>query len=69
MIKNWKIFLESNESDLDLIKEILSELEDDFNITLDYDIVRVHSNKVNLLEYKFSYGFIKLSILPTNWHS
>ena len=37
MIKNWKIFLESNESDLDLIKDIMTELEDEYGFIIDYD--------------------------------
>ena len=133
MIKNWETFLESEDPNIGLVRDILTELEDEFNINMKLrssekdhiyfsltinpyldnrksitllncvddlcrriqdmtgyeciyilsfkgklkengstdwvDIVRTHSNKVNLLKYKFSYGLIKLSILSTNWHS
>lgn len=34
-IMNWKLYLESNE--LDLVKEIITEIEDNFEISLEYD--------------------------------
>ena len=45
MIKNWKLFLESSGmggtlslEDLDIIKDILIELEDDFGLDVEYDV-------------------------------
>jgi hypothetical protein len=35
MIKNWKLYLESKE--LDLVKDILTEIEDSFEISIQYD--------------------------------
>lgn len=37
MIKNWELFLESENSDLNLIKDILTELEDTYGIIISYD--------------------------------
>ncbi len=37
MIKNWKLFLESNDSDFNLVKDIFTELEDEFGLSIDYD--------------------------------
>ena len=39
MIKKWKLYLESqSESELDLIKDIVSEVEDEFNVSTEYDM-------------------------------
>jgi hypothetical protein len=41
MIKNWKLFLESSNldlEDLDIIKEILIDLDDDFGLDVEYDV-------------------------------
>jgi hypothetical protein len=47
MIKNWKLFLESSGmgghgtlslEDLDIIKDVLIELEDDFGLDAEYDV-------------------------------
>jgi hypothetical protein len=125
MIKNWETFLESEDPNIGLMRDILTELEDEFNINvklsdqneytsfylsvdpyldkgksndilncvdslckriqdmtghecmytlsfrgelkdfkIDWVDIGANSNKVDLLEYRFSYGFIKL--LHTN---
>jgi len=37
MIRNWKLFLDSTNSDFDLAKDIFTELEDEFGLSIDYD--------------------------------
>lgn len=37
MIKNWKLFLDSTDSNFDLVKDIFTELEDEFGLSIDYD--------------------------------
>lgn len=36
VIKNWKLYLESN-NELDLVKDILTEIEDSFGVSIEYD--------------------------------
>ncbi len=37
MIKNWKLFIESTDTDFNIVKDIFIELEDEFGVEIDYD--------------------------------
>jgi hypothetical protein len=40
-IKNWNLYLESS-NELNLVKDILTEIEDSFEISIEYDVSDVN---------------------------